>query len=181
MTRLQPLTREDVPDLGNLIDAFNDRLGFLPSDLMTMARKPEFLQAFAQLARTINSPGGRISVSFKHCIMHIASRTVGCTYCSAHTAHLASSRGVDDAKLAALWDYETSPLFSEAERAALGFAQASSSVPNLVSDEDFARLREHYDEEQIVELLFAVCLAAFFTRWNTTMATDLEEGVEAHE
>ncbi len=180
MARIQPLTRNDVPDLGNLFEAVNDRLGFLPGDLMTMARKPDVVQAFARLAQTINSPDGRIPVPFKHCIMHIAARTVGCTYCSAHTAHLASSGGVDDTKLAALWDYETSPLFNEAERAALGFAQAAASVPNLVGDEDFAHLRKHYDDEQIVEILFAVCLSAFFTRWNTTMATDLEEPANTH-
>jgi len=37
----------------------------------------------------------------------------------------AGLRGVSDERLAAVWDYPTSPLYSEAERAALDFALAA--------------------------------------------------------
>jgi len=39
----------------------------------------------------------------------------------------------------------------------------------------FARLRRHWTEEQIVEILAAVCLYGFLNRWNDSMATELEE------
>ncbi len=50
---------------------------------------------------------------------------------------------IEPAKVVALWDYETSPLFSDAERAALRFAQAAGCVPNAVTDENYAELRIH--------------------------------------
>ena len=62
----------------------------------------------------------------------------------AHTAEGALHYGVEDAKLAAVWEYRSSPLFSEAERVALDFALAAASVPNDVSDEMFAAMRRHW-------------------------------------
>lgn len=74
-----------------------------------------------------------------------------------------------------IWEYESSPLFDEAERAALRFAQAAVSIPNMVTDEDFETLRQFYDDEEIVEILLVICLSGFLTRWNLTMATELED------
>ena len=59
---------------------------------------------------------------------------------------------------------------------ALRFAQAASSIPNMVTDEDFDALKEHYTDYQIVELLSIIGLYGFFNRWNDTFATPLEDG-----
>lgn len=174
MARMEPLRREDVPELADFLTDLERRIGFSSNDLMTMARKPAALKAFAGLVGAVNQPGGRVPPGLKSCISHIAARIVGCRYCAAHTASFAANAGVADEKMAAIWDYERSPLYDEAERAALRFAQSAASVPNAVTDEDFAALRRHYDEEAIVEILLVVCLSAFFTRWNQTMATELE-------
>ena len=104
-----------------------------------------------------------------------ASRTAGCQYCMAHTAGGALHFGVEDEKLAAVWDYQTSPLFSAAERIALDFAVAAAAVPNGVTDEMFANLRRHWDEEQIVEIIGVIAAFGFLNRWNDTLATPLED------
>jgi alkylhydroperoxidase family enzyme len=78
-------------------------------------------------------------------------------------------------KIAAVWEYQTSPLFSEAERAALGLAFRASIVPNEVGDDDFAGLKKYFDDEQIVEIVASVALFGYLNRWNDTMSTDLEE------
>jgi len=107
--------------------------------------------------------------------VHVASRSAGCQYCQAHSLVAAGLRGVTEERLAALWEYPTSPLYTEAERAALDFALAAGAVPNAVTADHFARLRQHWTDEQIVEMLAAVCLYGFLNRWNDTMATELEE------
>jgi len=173
MARMSPLKKEDVPQLAGLLADLEQTLGFLSNDLMTMVRKPDVLEAFVALMRAINNPNGRISAALKTCISHIAAQTVGCQYCSAHTAEFAVKRG-GSAKMEAIWDYERSEHFDEAERAALRFVQSAAVTPNAVDDKDFEELRQYYDDEQIVEILLAICLSAFFTRWNTTMATELE-------
>lgn len=92
----------------------------------------------------------------------------------AHTAHTAERVGIPEAKEAALWEYETSPLFSAAERAALRVAQCAGQVPNAVSDEDFAELKRHYGDAQIVDIVAVIALFGFLNRFNDTMATELE-------
>ena len=84
-------------------------------------------------------------------------------------------REVPDEKIAAIWEFESSPLYDAAERAALRFARDASLVPNTVTPAHFEELRRHWDDGQIVELLSVVALFGFLNRWNDTMATDLEE------
>ena len=141
-----------------------------------MARRPEIVQGFIALRQAVLDPSsGTVPTELKNLVAHIASRTHGCLYCQAHALQGAGRAGAEQARLEAVWDYQVSDLFGEAERAALDFAVHAASIPNAVTDEDFDRLREHWDEGQIVEILAAVSLYGFLNRWNDSMATDLEE------
>jgi alkylhydroperoxidase family enzyme len=60
--------------------------------------------------------------------------------------------GVPTEKIEALPDYATSPLFDEAERVALAYADAMTLSDRDVDDDLFARLRAHYGDDAIVEL-----------------------------
>ena len=74
-----------------------------------------------------------------------------------------------------IWEFETSELFSEAERVALRFAIHAASVPNTVTDEVIGEMREYYSDDEIVELLACISVMGFMNRWNDTLATTLEE------
>ena len=93
----------------------------------------------------------------------------------AHTAGASLRLGVDEAKLAAIWDYRSSALFSARERIALDFAIAAASQPNDVTDELFAEMKRHWSEGEIVEITAVIALFGFMSRWNDTMATPLED------
>ena len=77
-----------------------------------------------------------------------------------------SDAGLSDDKIAALLDYATSPLYDEAERAALELADALTVTTPIVSDELFARLRRHYDEAQLVELAATAAMENYRARFN---------------
>ena len=47
-------------------------------------------------------------------------------------------------------------------------------MPNAVTDEDFEELRQHWDDDQVVEIIAAISTFGFFNRWNDTPATELE-------
>jgi len=99
----------------------------------------------------------------------------------AHGAHRRTRR-IAAEKENALWEFETSPLFSAAERAALRVAQGAAQVPNAVTDADFAELKKHYSEAQIVDIVAVIALFGFLNRFNDTMATQLEGSpIEAGE
>jgi uncharacterized peroxidase-related enzyme len=174
MPRVKPLSPEAVPELSDLLERSKERMGFLPNSQLIMAHRPEILRGFAQLAAAINGPGSTISPQLRNLVSQMASRAAGCGYCMAHTAHTAGRVGVPDAKEEALWQYGTSPLFSEAERAALRVAQGAAQVPNAVMDRDFAELKRHYSDAQIVDIVAVIALFGFLNRFNDTMATELE-------
>ena len=171
--RLAPLAPD--PQFTELFAAFDKSLGFVPNSVLIMQRKPKLVRAFMGLLAAVWDPEGEVDRGFKRLLAHVASRAAGCQYCMAHTAGGAMRFGIDEAKLAAVWEYRSSPLYSEAERVALDFALAAASVPNDVTDELFARLRKHWNEEQIVEIVGVVALFGFLNRWNDTLATPLED------
>lgn len=118
---------------------------------------------------------GTLPAGLKPLLAMVASRAAGCRYCQAHEAVDAQMRGVEDEKIAAIWDFETSPLFTEGERATLRFARDASLVPNGATSTHFEELREHWDDGEIVEILAVVSLFGFLNRWNDSMATELED------
>ena len=172
--RLDPLPPEHSPELKVEFDSFFKTLGFVPNSVLTMQRKPKLVKGFVQIQRALWDPESTVDRGFKRLVAHMASRAAGDAYSMAHTASGALHFGINADKLAALSDYRSSPLFSDAERAAFDLAVAASASPNAVTDTLFAELRRHWSEEQIVEILGVIAMAGFLSRWNVSMATPLE-------
>jgi len=179
MAHLDPLPAESSPDLQEDFAIFERILGFVPNSLLTMQRMPGMVKGFGELTKAVMDPQGSVDLGFMRLIAHFASRAAGCQYCEAHSLVAARIHGIDQEKLEAIWVYQTSPLYSDAERVALDFALAAGSVPNAVDDALMSRMKEHWSEQQIVQILGAVCLYGFLNRWNDSMATDLEESPRA--
>jgi uncharacterized peroxidase-related enzyme len=173
--RLAPLPADHTPELKEHLEVARQRMGFIPNSMLIMQRNPKLTKAFGMLSAAIWDPDGKVDRKLKRLISHVASRAAGCQYCMAHTAEGAAKYGVDDRKLDAVWDYQTSPLFSPAERAALDLAVAASCVPNAVTDEMFLELRKHWSEDEIIEIVGVISVFGFLNRWNDTLATPLEE------
>lgn len=174
MPRLQPLPPETTPELKPHFDFFLGTLGFTPNSVLTMQRKPKLVLAFAQLNAAVMDPQGEVDLGFRRLIGHVASKAAGCLYCQAHTLLGAKNFGITEEKLTAVWNYASSPLYNEKERAALDFALAAASQPNAVTDEQFKELQRHWTDTQIVEILGVVAMFGFLNRWNDSMATPLE-------
>jgi uncharacterized peroxidase-related enzyme len=147
-------------------------MGFLPNSMLTMARRPEVLRAVASLAQVART--GTVSRELKELVALVSSTAAGCRYCQAHTASNATRIGAQADKLANVWSYETSDLFSDEERAALRLAHHAGLVPNQATDEDFEELRRYFDDGELVEIVTVIALFGFLNRWNDTVATDLE-------
>lgn len=174
MPHVEPLTQADLPQFAERFTHYERTRGFLPNSILTMGRRPAIAEAFMQLNQAVLYEG-TVPEETKMLVSLVASQAAGCRYCEAHMANLSSIYSASDAKVAAVWDYEASPLFSDAERAALRVAHKAGLVPNQTSEEDFAALREHFDDDQIVEIVAAISLFGYLNRWNDTMATVLEE------
>jgi alkylhydroperoxidase family enzyme len=175
MAHLQPLPPETTPELREDFAIFERILGFIPNSLLTMQRMPGMVRGFGELTKAVMDPDGAVDLGFMRLVAHFASRAAGCQYCEAHSLVAAKIHGVSQEKLDAIWDYRESPLYNEAERAALDFALAAGAVPNAVDEAIMDRMKAHWSEQQIVQILGAVCLYGFLNRWNDSMATSLED------
>lgn len=173
--RLSPLPPDSVPEAKEILERTRQRMGFSPNSQLIMQRVPALLRGFSQLTAAIWDPAGKVDNKLKRLVSHVTSRAAGCQYCVAHTADGAARLGVEQQKLDAVWEYQTSPLFSAAERAALDVAVAAGCMPNAVTDDMFMELRKHWSEEQIVEIVGVIALFGFLNRWNDTLATPLED------
>src|SRR6185295_258248 len=148
---MQPLRREERPDLEELFRLYDDTLSFVPNSLFTMARRPEILRAVSELITQIWRTG-TVPVGLKPLVAIVASTAAGCRYCQAHETVDAKMRGVDEAKIAEIWDFERSSRYSEAERAALRFASDASFVTSAVTPDHLVHLLRHWDDGEIVEI-----------------------------
>ena len=82
---------------------------------------------------------------------------------------MGSGLGVSDEKILALPEYATSPLYGEAERAALEYADAMTLSDREVDDELFARLRRFYDDDALVELTAIVAWENASSKFNRAL------------
>ena len=122
---------------------------------------------------------GRVTSELKRLIGYVSSHAAGCQYCQAHTIRAAQRYGGSDERLEAIWEFCSSSLYTDAERAALEFAIAASSIPNAVDDEIASNLHKHWDDGEIVEILGVTALFGYLNRWNDSMGTTLEDRAAA--
>ncbi|MDE0256625.1 MAG: carboxymuconolactone decarboxylase family protein, partial [Rhodospirillaceae bacterium] len=117
---------------------------------LEMHHWPELRQSVNDLLRLV-FPGRGIDGELKQLIFTAASLASGCLHCQSHGSYHLHKLGVSDERIQALWSYQTSPEFSDAERAALDLAFAAGVSPNAVEPENYVELRKHYSNDQIIE------------------------------
>jgi len=88
-----------------------------------------------------------------------------CTFCTDIGRYFVIKAQMNEAKFDALADYKSSPLFSEAERAALDYV-TELTRDRAVQPETFERLRRHYSERAICEIVWLVASEHFYNLTN---------------
>jgi 4-carboxymuconolactone decarboxylase len=109
-----------------------------------------------------------------------AAALTQCRWCIDVGSPIAHRAGVEEAQMVALPHYRTSDRFSELEKLVLDYAAAISGTPVSVSDELFAKLREHLDDAQLVELTNVIAIENMRGRFNLALgigAAGFSEGI----
>jgi uncharacterized peroxidase-related enzyme len=174
MARIAPIAEAVTPELQASFERYKKHLGFVPNSVLILQRRPQMVLALGQLIASAWGPDSMVDAGFKRLIAYMASYAAGCQYCVAHQISGALHLNVTEQKLAEIWNYESSLLFSEAERVALDYARAAGVVPNEVTDELFDKLKLNWSDEQIVEITGVIAVFGFLNRFNDSMATPLE-------
>ena len=82
---------------------------------------------------------------------------------------MGSELGVSREKIEALAEYATSPLYDEAERVALEYADSMTITGREVTDELFARVRAVYPDDAIVELTAIIAWENASSKFNRAL------------
>ena len=175
MAHLRPLENEEIDDdfIKEKFEHYQNTRGFTPNSIRTMVRRPNVVKAFMALNQAVLYEG-TVAEELKMLISLASSLASGCLYCQSHMANLSDLYGAPQEKLDNILAFETSEHFSDPERAALAVAFKAGQVPNDVTEADFDRLKVHFDEGQIVEIVASIALFGYLNRWNDTMATAVE-------
>lgn len=106
-------------------------------------------------------------------LVHLrASQINGCSACVDAGVETAQKAGLSVAKLLATSAWQESPLFTDAEKAALALTEAATRLadnPGAVTDEMWAEATNHFDEGQLHGIVLMVATTNFFNRINTTL------------
>jgi AhpD family alkylhydroperoxidase len=113
--------------------------------------------------------GTRVDERLKDLAATRVATRVGCEFCIDIASALGRKAGVTEQQLRDFHEYRTSPAFSEEEKVVMEYAEELTKEPVEVPDELFARLREHFDEAQIVELTAAITIENFRSRFNRAL------------
>ena len=160
-----------VPDgAGNPIvrGAYRDsrrRFGEVIDPLRVLAHHPKVLAGYGahELAA---ERAHRVPDRLKHLAELRAGMLAGCEWCCDFGSSISADKGVSEDDMRELPTYAASARFSDVEKLVLDYATGMSRTPVEVSDELFARLREHLDEAQLVELTDIIALENYRARFN---------------
>ena len=116
---------------------------------------PKALQAMLGLQKTVNSSG--LERPLLELVKMRASQINGCAYCLDMHSKDARAAGETEQRLYLLDAWRETSLYSERERAALEWTEALTRISEgHVPDAVYDAVREHFSEEELVNLALAV-------------------------
>jgi uncharacterized peroxidase-related enzyme len=176
MTRISPAGPAQFAEVADHMERWKKTKGYPPNSWLSMVRKPRVFRAYRELHSAVMMEEGEVPRALKFMVAEVVSVAAGDSYCAAHNAENAAHLGdVPLAKVEALSQFRTSPLFTPAERAALELGAAAGSHPPSVRDDHFVELKKHFTDNAITEIVAVISLLGWLNRWCQTVAPELEE------
>lgn len=179
--RLSRVRRADTtPTVAAIYDRYMRTRGNVPNMFRTVAHRPEIFETMiAHFEAVLNT--GTVPLRLKELAIVRTSQVNGCAYCLGSHTRIALRLGWTEEQIAGLPDYARRTDFTEAEKAALRLAEQMTLDANHIPDEDFAELRRHFDEGEIVELMAAIGLFNYFNRFNNALQMEPTQPGEGAE
>ena len=138
------------------------RFDMLDNDLAT-----RFAKRFANASLVVDRSA--LPKTTQELVSLRASQINGCAFCTDVHTKEAAAAGESAARLNLVAAWREATVFSEAERAALALAEEGTRLADAhhgVSDETWAQVRRHYDDDQIAALICLVALVNAANRMN---------------
>src|ERR1700733_8387283 len=132
------------------------------------AYQPKMLSGMGKFQGAVRK-GRAVDERTKNLVKLKGAQMIGCEYCLDLGSQICRNSGFSDDELLALPRYRQSELFTEGEKTALDYAVAVMRTPVEVTDELFARMKQHFSDEQMVEITALLALVNL-DRFNAAFA-----------
>jgi AhpD family alkylhydroperoxidase len=145
------------------------RFGEVPEPIAVTAHHPRLLVANAVHETLLQSASRTLPTNVRELAVLWTARTVGCSWCVDFGSMLQRLEGLDMERLKDIENYATSPLFTDDERAAIAYADAMTTDPHTVTDEQVADLRHRFGDAGVIELTYQVGVENMRARMNSAL------------
>jgi AhpD family alkylhydroperoxidase len=115
------------------------------------AHQPKMMIGMGRFNQAVRK-GKSVDERLKNLVELKGAQMIGCEYCVDLGSQICRNSGLSDDELLALPRYGQSDLFTDREKLALDYTVAVMRTPVEVTDELFARIKEHFSDEQLVEI-----------------------------
>jgi len=170
VTRVPPLSPAKAPLLTRLMYRYaKRRFGEVPEPFAVVAHHRGLLIANVVHESLLGPTSKKLPTSVRELAVYWTARTVGCSWCVDFGSMLMRLEGLDMDRLKNIDDYATSELYTDDERAAIGYANAMTTDPHTVTDEQVADLRRRFGDDGVIELTYQIGVENMRSRMNTAL------------
>ena len=169
-TRIEPLPPKRAGLLTRaMYRVAKQRYGQVPEPFAVAAHHRKLMVAGAVHETMIDRASKTLPVSVRELAVFWTARTIGCSWCVDFGSMLQRLDGLDIERLKDIDNYATSQHFTHDERAAIAYADAMTTDPHTVTDEQVADLRARFGENGVIELTYQIGIENMRARMNTAL------------
>lgn len=176
MARVRDVELHEVPaDVQPIYRRYAEEYGPFLNQVKVFAHRPpavkHIMGLLLELAEESILPKRYLEIA-----LVVVSKINECTYCVSHHQPRLVAQGLEAETVNHILDPEC-PGLDEVDRLVRDYSVQVTENFNYIRDAMFERLREHFSEEQIVELTLRIALCGFFNRFNDALQIGMEDGV----
>jgi alkylhydroperoxidase family enzyme len=169
-TRIEPLPPQRAGLLARaMYRVAKRRYGQVPEPFAVSAHHRKLMIAGAVHETMVDRASKTLPVSVRELAVYWTARQIGCSWCVDFGSMLQRLDGLDMERLKDIDNYATSPHFSDDERAAIAYAEAVTTDPHTVTDEQVADLRARFGDAGVFELTYQIGLENMRARVNAAL------------
>ena len=169
-TRIEPLPPKRAGLLTRaMYRVAKRRYGEVPEPFAVVAHHRRLLIASAVHETMVQRASRTLPASVRELAVLWTARKIGCSWCVDFGSMLQRLDGLDVERLKEIDSYATSSAFTDDERAAIAYADAMTTDPHTVTDEQVADLRARFGDAGVIELTYQIGLENMRARVNSAL------------
>lgn len=170
MPRIPGVATKDAGPVLRLMYRFaRKRFGAVPEPMTVSAHHLKLMIAGGRHELAVQKASKALPANVRELAVYRVAQQVGCSWCVDFGTMLQRLAGLDIERLREIDKYATSPRYSRQERLAIAYADAMSTSPVSVTDEQVEELRQEFGERGVIELTYHVALENQRARFNSAL------------